>query len=49
MPTTSERRAISLLTLSRHLDPQLGDEVVDLPCRDAVHIGLHDHAEQGLL
>lgn len=32
-----------------HLDPELGDQVVDLAGRDAVHVGLHDHAQQRLL
>jgi hypothetical protein len=33
----------------RHVDAQLGDQMVDLPGRDAVDVGLHDHAEERLL
>jgi hypothetical protein len=32
-----------------HMDAQLGDQVVDLPGRDPVHVGLHDDAQQRLL
>jgi hypothetical protein len=32
-----------------HMDPELGDQVVDLPRRDPVQIGLHDDPEQSLL
>ena len=33
----------------RHVDPELGDQVVDLAGRDAVDVGLHHHPEQRLL